>query len=305
MLARCPGMSVRLDQLPKLEVSAEPQLEVHQRQSWGCVSVCAMEMRWPDGSALHEITCREASLWITVEEIGGRYEHRTDPDESLGSARSGKHVMSLVPAGMELWGYARSIRFVRSLLVTFDLEQAGPGLGDRDLWSAFAEPRLMFTNDSLWQIATLLAAECGKLRGIDGLYGESLATALCVELLRLDDRERRAVVSGGLTSWQMRRITEYMEAHFGRAIQLSDFAQLVGMSRSYFCQAFRNTTGMSPHRWHLDARIRRSKELLLDTTLPLAQIALTTGFCDQGHFTKSFRRQVGTTPGAWRRTRRS
>jgi len=295
----------RIDRMAKLDVPGEPQVAVGQERSWSGVSVCTMEMRWPDGSACHEITRSRASLWIILEEVGGRYEHRTAPNEPLRSVRTGTHVMSLVPAGMELWGYSRGIRFVRALRITFDLEQAGLALGDRRLAPAFAEPRLMFTNDSLWQIATLLANECDKPRGIDGLYGESLATALCVELLRLGAADNRPVARGGLAPWQMRRITEYMEAHLNETIQLSDFAQLAGMSRSHFSQAFRTSTGMPPHRWHLNARIRRAQELLLDTSLPLVEIALRTGFADQSHFTKSFQRQVGTSPGAWRRSRRN
>jgi AraC family transcriptional regulator len=213
--------------------------------------------------------------------------------------------MSLVPPGMELWGYARRIRYLRTVRVTFDLDQAGLALGDRRLWPAFAKPRLMFTSDPLWQITALLAAECRKPRGIDALYGESLATALCAELLRLGDTESRPMARGGLAPWQMQRITDYMQARLGETIQLSDVAQTAGVSRSHFSEAFRVTTGMPPYRWHLNMRIRHAQELLLDTALPLAEIALRTGFADQSHFTRRFQRQVGTSPGAWRRTRRN
>ncbi len=102
----------------------------------------------------------------------------------------------------------------------------------------------------------------------------------------------------------MRRVSEYMEAHLAEALQLSDFAKLIGMSRSHFSQAFRRSTGMPPHRWHLNARIRRAQELLLDTGVPLADVAYQTGFADQSHFTKIFQRQIGTSPGVWRRERR-
>jgi len=298
-----PGTVV--DRLPKRVVSGQPEVVVGRELSWGGVSVCEMDMRWPDGRARHEITCKQAALWVVTEQVGGQYEHRTDPSEPLPSVRTGPRTMSLVPPDMELWGYAHSIRFVRSLRLTFDLERAGLALGDRRLGPAFAAPRLMFASEPLWQIVSLLAGECRKQSGTDGLYGESIATALCVELLRLGDAGSRPAARGGLAPWQMRRVTEYMEAHLGDAIQLSDFAQLVKMSRSHFSQAFRTTTGMPPHRWHLNARIRRAQELLLDTVHSLAEIALQTGFADQSHFTKSFQRQVGTSPGAWRRTRRS
>jgi transcriptional regulator GlxA family with amidase domain len=61
---------------------------------------------------------------------------------------------------------------------------------------------------------------------------------------------------------------------------------------------------MPPHRWHLNARLRRAQQLLLEGGLPLAEVALSTGFADQSHFTKSFHRQMGISPGAWRRERR-
>lgn len=298
-----PGTAV--DRMSTRMASGEPDVVVGPELSWGGVSVCEMDLRWPDGRARHEITCDQAVLWIVTEQVGGQYEHRTNPSEPLRSARPGARIMSLVPPGMELWGYAQSIRFVRSLRLTFDLERAGLALGDRRLGPAFTAPRLMFTSEPLWQMASLLSGECRKRSGIDSLYGESIATALCVELLRLGDAGNRQVMRGGLAPWQMRRITEYMEAHLGDTIQLSEFAQLAGMSRSHFSQAFRTTTGMPPHRWHLNARVRRAQELLLDTALPLADIALQTGFADQSHFTKSFQRQVGVSPGAWRRTRRS
>ena len=108
---------------------------------------------------------------------------------------------------------------------------------------------------------------------------------------------------GGLAPWQMRRITEYTERHLGHTIKLIDLARLAGMSRSHFSRAFRTTTGIPPHRWHLNARIRHAQELLLDNGLPLVEIALRTGFADQSHFTRCFQRQIGTTPGAWRRMR--
>jgi len=261
-----------------------------------------MDMRWPNGRACHELTCQHAALWLVTEQVGGQYEHRTDPTEPLRSTQPGQRVMSLVSPGEKLWGYARSIRFVRTVRLTFDLERAGLALGDRRLSPAFAVSRLMFTSEPLWQVATFLTAECGKSSDVDRLYGECIATALCVELLRLGNEGTRPVTRGGLAPWQMCRITEYMEAHLCHAIKLTDLARLAGISRSHFSRVFRTTTGMPPHRWHLNARIRRAQELLLDNGLPLTEIALQTGFADQSHLTRCFQRQVGTTPGAWRRS---
>ena len=61
---------------------------------------------------------------------------------------------------------------------------------------------------------------------------------------------------------------------------------------------------MAPHQWLVEARCIRAKQLLLEGRLGLAEIALDVGFCDQAHFTRTFARTVGTSPGAWRRERR-
>jgi AraC family transcriptional regulator len=289
------------DRMSEMVLPGEPRIVAGPEGSWSGVTLRQTEMHWADGYACHELPCQSATLWVVLEEVGGRYEHRLSRSEPTPSPRAG--AMSLMPAGVELWGYARGIRFVRTLQLTFDMKAAGLVLGDRPLWPAFATPRLMFSSDPIWQITRLLAAESGKPGATDGLYGESLATALCVELLRLAGTENRPVARGGLAPWQMRRISEYMEAHLSDAIQLSDLARVAGMSRSHFSQAFRTTTGMPPHRWHLNARVRRAQELLLDTDLSLAELALETGFADQSHFTKCFQRQIGTSPGAWRRNR--
>jgi transcriptional regulator GlxA family with amidase domain len=63
--------------------------------------------------------------------------------------------------------------------------------------------------------------------------------------------------------------------------------------------------GVSPYRWFLNARVKHAQTLLLNGTLPLAEIAVRLGFADQSHFTKAFRRATGTTPGEWRRGHRS
>jgi AraC-like DNA-binding protein len=55
----------------------------------------------------------------------------------------------------------------------------------------------------------------------------------------------------------------------------------------------------------MNARIAKAQELLLQGSMPLSQIALDTGFAEQSHFTRVFRRVVGASPGAWQRERRA
>jgi len=106
----------------------------------------------------------------------------------------------------------------------------------------------------------------------------------------------------GLPAWKLDRVTEHIEAHLSDTIKVHELAELSELSLPHFARLFRQLTGMPPHRWHLCARIRRAQALLVDTNLPLVEIALNVGFADQSHFTNVFRRQVGVSPGSWRHT---
>jgi AraC family transcriptional regulator len=112
---------------------------------------------------------------------------------------------------------------------------------------------------------------------------------------------RSWVVTGGLASWQERRIEEYVEANIGAHIRVVDLAQVVRLSVGHFFRAFRQSFGESPLVYVARRRIRHSQSLILRSAAPLSQIALECGMSDQAHFTRVFRRVVGMNPGAWRR----
>jgi AraC family transcriptional regulator len=108
---------------------------------------------------------------------------------------------------------------------------------------------------------------------------------------------------GGLSTPQERRATDYLASHFDRDMSLAEVAQACGLSRSYFIRAFRQATGMTPHRWVQRYRIARAKEMLRVGKMTLADIAAGCGFADQSHFTRVFGKLEGISPGTWRRQR--
>jgi len=111
-------------------------------------------------------------------------------------------------------------------------------------------------------------------------------------------------VRGRLAPWQERRAKEILLAHIDGRIGLDELARACNLSRAHFARSFKATTGASPMRWLLAQRIERAKDLLLNSGLPIEEIAHHCGFADQSHFTRAFVREIGDTPGAWRRARR-
>ncbi|WP_111493430.1 MULTISPECIES: AraC family transcriptional regulator [Marinobacter] len=93
----------------------------------------------------------------------------------------------------------------------------------------------------------------------------------------------------------------FIYRHLHEPLPVSRLAGVVHMSVGHFHLLFRDMTGMTPYRYLLEARLRRARELLLQSTLPLADIACQVGFSSQSALTHAFRRQYGETPGRMRR----
>ncbi|MEH2486434.1 helix-turn-helix domain-containing protein [Bradyrhizobium sp. AZCC 2230] len=107
---------------------------------------------------------------------------------------------------------------------------------------------------------------------------------------------------GGLAPWQERRAKELLRANIMHGVALKEVARECGISVGYFSHAFRRTLGVAPHQWLIEQRVVLSKEKLRDDGLSLSDVATECGFSDQSHLTRIFRRTVGVSPGAWRRT---
>jgi AraC family transcriptional regulator len=97
-------------------------------------------------------------------------------------------------------------------------------------------------------------------------------------------------------------VKEFIADNVSENISLMDLAELVGLSRSQFGRAFKTSTGMSPHRYHLEQRLKLAKGLLTTSRQSLVEIALETGFSEQSHFNRVFRSLTGVTPVLWRRS---
>jgi AraC-like DNA-binding protein len=105
---------------------------------------------------------------------------------------------------------------------------------------------------------------------------------------------------GGLSPGAMRRVREFVEVHLGESIDLSMLAGVAGLSVHHFARQFKQSAGVAPHAYLTQKRIERAQEMLVQTDLPLAEIAFAVGFFDQGHLARHFRNRLGTTPREFR-----
>lgn len=94
----------------------------------------------------------------------------------------------------------------------------------------------------------------------------------------------------------------YLEERFRDHVQLSDLADHCDLSSTHIHRLFQRLLRMSPAEYLLALRLQEARRLLVTTNEPLSEIALSTGFFDQSHFTKRFRKMTGMTPTQFRKT---
>lgn len=262
------------------------------------IAVHALEVDVLPGPAWAQVASEShARLSIVLDAIGGgRIESRLKRDQAPAD---GPFTMNFAPPGAEVWGYSEGIRRVRDIRLDFDLARVAEAVGEK---LTMPEPRV-FRNERLRYLARCLAAECEKPDRFSHLYVDSLTLAACIDFLRLE-RERPECGAGRLAPRQLRRVTDYLIEHLSEAVRLRELSLVAGLSPSQFGRAFKASTGLPPHQWQLNARIAKAQELLLADSLPVSEIALVTGFAEQSHFTRVFKKRTGTSPAAWRREHR-
>jgi AraC-like DNA-binding protein len=198
---------------------------------------------------------------------------------------------SIVPSvdRLEALGFVRRrrARSENRIMVTIELTQPGHKL-IRDIYRSHAGD----IERILRPLSIAERIELYRLSKKLGLHSEAL------QLARFRDRQ------GGLSRSQLRRATVFLAKPSGAPASVSDVAAKLGLSPSQFSRAFKTTTGFPPHRWQLNHRIAKAQELMRYGGLPLSQIALATGFTEQSHFTRVFKKAIGVSPGAWLRDNR-
>jgi AraC-like DNA-binding protein len=107
---------------------------------------------------------------------------------------------------------------------------------------------------------------------------------------------------GGLSAWQMRRATEFLAAHLDGNIALQQVAEACELSVSHFARAFKKSFRRPPHNWLIERRVDKARDLMMNSRLPLADIAIRCGFADQSALNRAFKRIHAVSPGIWRRT---
>lgn len=125
----------------------------------------------------------------------------------------------------------------------------------------------------------------------------SFLTVMAALFGRYGERSQKGVT--GIERRAVAQAREYINDNYGQNISLEDLSRLVGLSPYHFLRVFGNEVGLPPHEYQTQVRVKRARSLLARGH-SIAWSAAATGFADQAHFTRCFKKHMGVTPGRYR-----
>ncbi|CAH2601122.1 Helix-turn-helix transcriptional regulator [Rhodovastum atsumiense] len=220
--------------------------------------------RW--SSQCRGVASDEAECSVIVRNAGDIYSARLQQVAKTGGICRELHVSP---------GYLTMLR-----------RQAGLG---RDIDFTIMQHRRTWLGDMLF------AAHGAAERG-DGLAFECMLLGL-VRALTLAGGDSDAPRRRSRNHQKIARTIEYMRQHYSEPISLRDLADTAGMNHFVFLRNFKQHAGVTPHEYLRSFRVNRVRDLMR-VGHSSVDAALMSGFADQSHMIRSFKRKTGLTPGA-------
>ncbi|PTX92296.1 AraC family transcriptional regulator [Opitutus sp. ER46] len=184
--------------------------------------------------------------------------------------------------------------FNRALEEVFGAD--APKVRLRDL-SAFTDPDLNWMMENVR--GELMAPRASALR-VQGL-AHLIAMHLARHYAEIPRDARGA--SSSLPGYKLKQVTDWMESHLDEPFDLAQTAAMAGLSKFHFHRLFKSATGMSPGKYHVNARMQEARRRLRETDQSIVAVALDLGFSTPSHFAQVFRRETGLSPSDYRRKR--
>lgn len=141
-----------------------------------------------------------------------------------------------------------------------------------------------------------------------GAMLESMIRQLVIHLLRSHSTVRKSdlieLSRAGPVDRRLRRALEFMHDNYSRGLSLEEIASAAYLSEYHFARLFKEIIGVTPHVYLANLRLERARKLLVETTLPISEVASMVGYHSQSHFTKVFKSIAGVTPRGYRESSR-
>lgn len=240
----------------------------------------------------HHIICLAISKTRQERELDGVGQQESN---NVGS-------VSIIPAQVEHWTFWKApLEFAVISIQSDVLVAAAESIGSNkiELIPTFSKPD---PDHLIFGIGMAIKQALESARDGCNLYFDHLTNTLIVHLLRsyATKQPKPQTYAGGLTPYQLQQAIDYIHSYLDFDLRVSQLSQVVGISEYHFSRQFKKSTGLTPHQYVTRQRIDKVKQLLKNTKLPIAEIALDCGFTHQSHMGRKFKEYIGLTPKKYR-----
>lgn len=234
---------------------------------------------------------------ITVPVHSHEQSHITLVLEGLCRETYMRKSRDLLPLDVTFFhpGESHSLRFSDKVFRSLDIEFNSKWL-DHLLDMPLAPLSLKGSHNN--SISWLLARLYKEFRESDD-FSRIAIEGLTLEIVACLARASKQAQTKKAPPW-LRLVVEKVREEFDCALTLSALAQSVGVHPSHLAQVFREHHRCTLGEFIRQIRIERAIEQMLDTDASLVDISLATGFSDQSHFSRVFKRATGMTPAEFR-----
>ena len=159
-----------------------------------------------------------------------------------------------------------------------------------------------FSDELQERIASRLLSLWEEWRARD-ICHELVAPGLLLEVLGLAGRyasDGAPSREAHAPSWRnVDTAIRWLHQHYENDISIDRMSEVAGLSPAHFCKSFKAYTGISPHKYLLQVRIEKARELLCDANMTCSDIAERVGFPTSAAFSRTFRKVIGKSPMHW------
>lgn len=241
---------------------------------------------------------RQPEISLFMFATGACRLHATVDGQRIDRLFCGATRLAVFPASTEIKG-----EWDVGPVIDYTVAFLNPSLFTGRFREAISAPTIGFGHDAL---SRGLADLCREALSPDDIF-EMMAEGWALQALALMSRMEakcadrpRNEAKGGLSSYSLRRLEEFVRANLSESICLDELATIAGLSKRHFLRAFQESVGASPYQYVLALRIDEAKTRLRGSRETITEIALSTGFGHAQHFSTSFRRVTGETPSSFR-----
>lgn len=254
------------------------------------------------------VVVRRTPVWGGIDLIAARFVKRrtaphSHPEVEIGVVVSGRR---------RVWCHDRSFQVDPGSILVFrpgEVHGGSPTDEAGVTYRSFVIPEPVLVEACGWvgprwfsspvvfdpHLARMLVA-AHEAVALDPGQGQTLLAALT----ELSEVHRVRPVPPATTSEAVRRVRAYLDQHYHETIRLSTLAEMANLSVFHLIRTFRRATGLPPYAYLAQVRVDRAARLLREGTA-ISEVACLTGFADQSHLTRFFKRLVGVPPGQFQR----